>query len=186
MDYDTNYWKKFAAESESKYNEEFAKFIRDLAVSLRTNSVLEVGCNTGNDLRLFPENFEVFGLDLNEDALEKAKQKLPRFKFQKGNITKMPFEDSSIDFVFTHNLLNYVPEEDMPNAVNELFRISKKYILNCESFDENETEIGGDISSWNRNMYKRWLDFKIKMISNVEMHEDIEPNKPHFTLVKKI
>ena len=186
MDYNTEFWNKYTNENESKYNQEFAKFIRDLATSLRSSSVLEVGCNIGNDLKEFPEGVEVHGLDLNEDALEIAKQKLPSFKFKKGSILEIPFEDSSIDFVFTHYLLNYIPEQEMEKAIKELFRVSKKYILTCELFDENESQLEGEIQSWKRNVYKRWLNYQVKIISNVDMHEDIEPKKPRFTLVKKI
>jgi len=60
MEYDTNYWNKYTNENKSNDNEEFAKFIRDLATSLRATNVLEVGCNIGNDLQGFPENFEVW------------------------------------------------------------------------------------------------------------------------------
>ena len=44
----------------------------------------------------------------------------------------------------------------------------------------------GNIKTWKRNVYKKWLDFQVKIISDVDMHEDIEPKKPRFTLVKKI
>ena len=187
MEYDTNYWNKYTNENKSNDNEEFAKFIRDLATSLKANNVLEVGCNIGNDLQGFPENFEVYGLDLNEHALDIAVQRFPSFKFENGSITELPYGDSSIDFVFTHNVLNYIPEKEMDKAINELYRVSRKYILNCELFDENESPIDStDTSSWKRNVYKRWLNFKVKIISDVDMHEDIEPQKPRFTLVRKI
>ena len=114
-------------------------------------------------------------------------KKLPSFKFQNGSITKLPFDDSSIDFVFTHTVLNYISEQDMSEAINELFRVSKKYILNCELFDENESPItDSDIDSWHRNMFKRWSNFKVKIISDVYMHEDIDPKKSRFVLVRKI
>ncbi len=186
MEYDTDFWNKYTDKNESNYHQEYAKFIRDLATSLKANSVLEVGCNSGNDLKEFSENFEVYGLDLNEHALDIARQKLPSFKFKKSSILNMPFEDSSIDFVFTHYLLNYIPEQEMEKAIKELFRVSRKYILTCELFDENESPLEGDTKGWKRNVYKRWLNFQVKIISHVDMHEDFEPNKPRFTLVRKI
>jgi len=187
MEYDTSYWNKYTNDNKSNNNVEFAKFIHDLATSLRSNNVLEVGCNTGNDLQVFPENFEVYGLDMNEHALDIAIQRFPSFKFKNGSITNMPYENSSIDFVFTHNVLNYISENEMDIAINELYRVSRKYILNCELFDEGESQIkSASTSSWKRNVYKRWLNFNVKIISDVEMHEDIEPQKPRFTLVRKI
>lgn len=186
LEYDIDYWNKYTDDNESKYNEEFSKFIRDLATSLRANNVLEVGCNSGNDLRSFPNDFDVHGVDLNDHALDIAKKKLPSFKFQNGSIIDLPYEESSIDFVFTHYVLNYISENEIDKAIKELYRVSKKYILNCELYDENESPIDGNSKLWKRNIYKRWVNFQVKIISHVDMHEDIEPNKPRFTLVRKI
>ena len=55
MNYDTEFWKNYALENESRINEEFTKFITDLAMSLRCTSVLEIGCGTGIDLQKFQE-----------------------------------------------------------------------------------------------------------------------------------
>jgi len=186
MEYDTDFWNKYTDDNESKDNEEFSKFIRDLAVSLRSNNVLEVGCNSGNDLKNFPNDFDVHGVDLNVNALDIAKKKFPSFKFKNGSIVDLPYEDSSIDFVFTHYVLNYISENEIDKAISELFRVSKKYILNCELYDKNEGTLDENSKSWKRNVYKRWLNFQVKIISDVDMHEDIEPKKPRFTLVRKI
>ena len=68
---------KYADENESRYNEEFSKYVRDLASSLPgIQSILEIGCGTGIDLRLFPDSFRLHGIDLNEHALEIAKERL--------------------------------------------------------------------------------------------------------------
>lgn len=184
MNYDKEYWDRYANENESKFNEEFSKFVRDLAVSLRCTSVLEIGCGTGIDLRLFPEKFDVYGVDLNDTALNIAKTKNQKFNFKKSSITDLPFEDSSIDFVFTHQLLNYLEDEVLEKGVSEMFRVSRKYIMNCEKYDESEKQINND--SKFRNMQKRWLDYKVKIISNVDMHEEIEPDKSRFTLLRKL
>jgi hypothetical protein len=83
-------------------------------------------------------------------------------------------------------VLNYIPAGDMSKAISEMFRASKKYILTCELFDGNENQIEGEIQCWNRNVYQRWLDYKVKIISDVDMHEEIDPKKTRFTLVKKL
>jgi ubiquinone/menaquinone biosynthesis C-methylase UbiE len=186
MEYDIDYWNKYTNENKSKNNEEFSKFIKDLATSLRANNVLEVGCNVGNDLSGFSKDFDVQGVDLNNHALDIARKKFPSFRFKNGSIIDLPFEDSSIDFVFTHNVLNYISENEIEKAISELFRVSRKYILNCELYDENEEPLESNTKAWKRNVYKRWLNFEVKIISHVDMHEDIEPNKPRFTLVRKI
>ena len=184
MNYNKEFWDKYANENESKFNEEFAKFVRDLVISLRCTSVLEIGCGTGIDLKLFPETFEVHGVDLNDTALNIAKEKLSKFDFKKSSIVDLPFEDSSIDFVFTHQLLNYLEDDVLEKGISEMYRVARKYIMNCERYDETEKQI--NCNSKFRNMQKRWLDYKVKVVSNVDMHKEIEPNESRFTLLRKL
>lgn len=184
MNYDKEFWDKYAKENESRYNPEFAKFIKDLAVSLRCTSALEIGCGTGVDLRLFPNTLKVFGVDLNDLALDMAKKKNPEYEFKKGSITNLPFEDSSVDFIFTHKFLNCLSEEDLSKGVSEMYRVAKKYVANCEIFDISDSK-NSDIFK-GRNMLKEWSQYKVKIISDVNMHKDIEPEEIRFTLVKKI
>jgi len=184
MSYNKGFWDKYANENEARYNEEFAKYTRDLATSLHCTSVLEIGCGTGIDLRLFPETFQIHGIDLNDSALDIAKEKIPSANFKKGTITDLPFEDSSIDFVFTHQLLNYLDDETLEKGVTEMYRVSRKYIMNCEKFEETEKQI--DENHKFRNMLKRWINYKVKIVSNVDMHEEIEPEKARFTLLRKL
>ena len=184
MNYDKEFWDKYANENESKFNEEFAKFVKDLVISLRCTSVLEIGCGTGIDLKLFPETIKVHGIDLNDTALNIAKEKLSNFDFKKSSITDLPFEDYSIDFVFTHQLLNYLEDDVLERGISEMHRVAGKYIMNCERYEEAEKQINNNLKF--RNMQKRWLEYKVKVVSNVDMHEDIEPDKSRFTLLRKL
>ena len=154
------------------------------AAKLISGTVLEIGCGTGIDLRKFDDSFEIHGIDLNDHALELAKVNIPKSKFYKESITKLHLEDSSVDFVFTHKLLNYLDDETVDNGVSEMFRVAKRYILNCELFGETEEKIDDEMRF--RNMLKRWLNYKVRVVSNVNMHEDIEPEQVRFTLLKKL
>lgn len=182
--YDERFWREYADANESRYNEEFAKFASELVRGLRCTSVLEVGCGTGIDLRLMTKEVTVHGVDLNGYALDIAKNSLPSANFKTGDITKLPFEDGAIDFVFTHGLMNYLDDETVEMGIKEMYRVASRFIMNCERFDETEGPI--DEHCKFRDMQSKWMNYKVKIVSNVDMHEDIEPDKPRFTLVKKI
>ncbi|MEC7711373.1 MAG: class I SAM-dependent methyltransferase [Thermoproteota archaeon] len=184
LSYDEGFWNKYADENESRNSEEFTKFLTDLARSLHCTSILEIGCGTGIDLRKFDDSFDIHGVDLNEHALDLAKTNIPKGKFYKENITKLPFEDGSIDFVFTHKLLNYLDDDTLDGGVAEMFRVAKRYIVNCELFGESEEKINDKMKF--RNMLKRWLNYKVKVVSNVNMHEEIESEQARFTLLRKL
>ena len=185
--YDERFWREYADANESRYNEEFARFASELVRGLRCTSVLEVGCGTGIDLRLMVKEggeVEVNGVDLNEYALGIAKNNLPSANFKIGDITELPFEDGTIDFVFTHGLMNYLDDETVELGVREMHRVASRFIMNCERFDQTEKPI--DEHCKFRDMQSKWMNYKVKIVSNVDMHEDIEPDKPRFTLVKKV
>ena len=185
MEYNEEFWNKYADENESRYNEEFSKYIRDLASSLPgVQSILEIGCGTGIDLRLFSDSLQLHGIDLNEHALEMGRKQLPKKKKKKGDITKLPFDDSSIDFVFTHGLMNYLDDDVLENGIAEMFRISKKWIMHCEKYEKIDRQI--DENHKFRNMGEKWLDYKIKFVSDVDLHEDYGQDQTRFTLLKKV
>ena len=73
MDYDIHFWNKWTNENEAIVNDELSRFVHGLVLSLHVQKVLEVGCNVGNNLKHFPENFDVHGIDLNAYSLEKAR-----------------------------------------------------------------------------------------------------------------
>ncbi len=179
------FWEEYAENADSHYNEEFAKFIKDLTISLRCTSALEVGCNAGNDLKLFPEDFEVHGVDSNEIIIQKAKTRLPFVKFKVGDVTQLPYEDSSVDLIFTHGFFNYLDDDKVEDGVKELFRVSRKYIVNCEILGDDNL-IDEKNQRKGRDMLKKWMEYKVKVISNVEMHEEIDPEKSRFVLVRKL
>ena len=184
MTFNEEFWENYAKENESQNNVEFCKFISDLARSLHCKSILEAGCSTGSDLNGFSDDFQVSGIDLSDYALEMAKEKHPDFVFKKASITELPFENTSIDFVFTHKVLNYLDDEQLDKAISEMFRVTSRYVVNCEIFSEDESK--DETSFRARNILNRWMDYKVKVVSNVDMHEEIEPQKARFTLVRKL
>ena len=81
-------------------------------------------------------------------------------------------------------MLNYLDDNTLDNGISEMFRVAKRYIVNCELFGESEEKINEEMKF--RNMLKRWLNYKVKVVSNVNMHEEIESEQVRFTLLKKL
>lgn len=109
------------------------------------NRVLEVGCNLGRNLIALKKllDCECFGVEPNRYAREKLK-KLKNFKDQ--NIVdafadNIPFENELFDLVFTSVVLIHIPNNKINNCLDEIFRLSKKYILTIEYFSPEYQEI---------------------------------------------
>lgn len=126
--------------------------------------ILEVGCNRGHNLialsKMF-EHAEIVGIEPNGEALNIAKTACTKMDVREADVFDIPFEDSYFDLVFTAGVLMTVTVDDLPAALQEMHRSSRRYILAVEYFAEQETTInyrGYDNLLWKRNYPKHFQE----------------------------
>ena len=103
--------------------------LADLVASLRPASVLEVGCGEGEVLvRLgaaLPE--QVAGVDLREEPLELARERLPGVALTSGNAYSLGFDGGGFDLVICVEVLEHLTEPEV--AVAELARVARRDVV---------------------------------------------------------
>lgn len=116
------------------------KFLDKLPRELK---ILEVGCNIGNQLCLLHEMgfSNLTGIDIQDIALQQAREKLPEAEFVKGSALQLPFSDDEFDFVFTSGVLIHIHPQDLPQVMAEIYRCSQQYIWGMEYYADTLTEI---------------------------------------------
>jgi tellurite methyltransferase len=96
--------------------------------------ILDAGCGGGRNLIYFlRENFEVFGVDQNADAIEHIRRisnvlapELPQENFQVSSVEKMPFEDEKFDWVISSAVLHFADDEqNFDKMLSEMRRVLK-------------------------------------------------------------
>ena len=100
----------------------------------------------------------------------------------------MPFEDSEFDFVVSRGVLIHIPNSDMPDVINELLRVSKKWICNLEYFGEDGKMISwkrGNDLLWYRDMKQWWNKKDVELISEIDLPEELDIGKTRLTIVRK-
>jgi phosphatidylethanolamine/phosphatidyl-N-methylethanolamine N-methyltransferase len=91
--------------------------------------VLEAGVGTGLALGYYPAHAEVYGVDLSEDMLRRAKEKVERRglqhvkSLQVMDVTRIGFKDASFDAVTAQFLITLVPRPE--SALDEFARVLK-------------------------------------------------------------
>lgn len=103
-------------------------------------SILNCGCGGGFEAQFFAEQgAKVVGFDISQLRAEAA---ATRFElnglegfFYRGDASILPFPDNSFDLVIYHDSLHHVPIEEIPIAIKEARRVSKKYIILSEAHD---------------------------------------------------
>ena len=167
MEYNENIWTEYTKENESSS---------------------ESGCNIGYNLSSFDSSFDVTGVDLNDYALQKAKENFPSFNFYKSNIIDLPFENDEFDFIFTRGVLIHINKNDIQKVLSELSRISSKWIMNIEYFGLDgkaiEWKRGNDLL-WYRNMKELWEKNNMKVITDIDLPISMDKDQTRLTLVCK-
>lgn len=108
------------------------------------DSILEVGCNIGanfDSIVRFVRPAHVFGVDVNEKALQLLHTRMPAVNCVSSLAKKLPFRDCRFDLVFTTGVLIHQAPEQLPLVMAEIVRCSKKYILCGEYCSDELTEV---------------------------------------------
>lgn len=91
------------------------------------NSMLEVGCGSGNILENFPMNFNYTGIDNSSFAIGKAIEKYGKSRFcvnfLVANSHNIPLKNESFDFVLSMYSLEHFL--DPKKSLNEMVRVLK-------------------------------------------------------------
>jgi len=94
--------------------------------------VLDLGCGAGLDLYFYAkavgENGKVYGLDISEDMVNKAKANkdmmgIKNVEIGCGHSDRLPFKDNFFDVVASNGIYNLSPDKE--TVMREVFRVLK-------------------------------------------------------------
>src|SRR5689334_22380940 len=91
----------------------------------RDAKVLEVGIGTGLSVDAYPRHAHVIGIDLSQDMLDHAAQKMDplrhgHIRLQQGDALNLSFPDESFDYVTAFHVITVVP--DPKRMLDEMVR----------------------------------------------------------------
>ena len=149
------------AEMDSRYAKEYGvprtlmnqEFLDALPRDLR---ILEVGSNIGNQL-VFLQSLgftELWGVEAADYGLELARRRTSGMNLIKGSAFDLPFKDGWFDRVFTSVVLIHISPVDLPRAMAEIHRCSRRYIWGFEYYAETPTDVPYRVKEamcWKRN-----------------------------------
>lgn len=142
--------------SRSKMNDQFLK---DLPLA----SILEVGCNSADQLGLLQSqgHKNLYGVEVQPYALEEARKATKGLSLVRGSALDLPFKDFYFDMVFTSGVLIHIHPDDLSKVISEIYRTSKKYIWGYEFFNPEMVEIdyrGHSDKHWKGDYAKKFIE----------------------------
>jgi len=140
-------------------------------------SILEVGCNIGNQLLVLQTMgyTNLSGIELNAESAQLARERTGCPIIQ-GSATNLPFKNKSFDLVFTSGVLIHINPSEQVTAMSEIARVSKKWIWLLEYYSENLTEVeyrGKESLLWKNNFAKLYETFTGAMLKDEILLENI-------------
>lgn len=100
--------------------------------------ILEVGCGDGTQLALLRHMgfHDLWGVELRPSEVEKAHTVSGLLNVTTGSILDLPFRDRFCDLVFTSGVLMHISHADISLAVDEMMRVTSRFIWGYEYYSE--------------------------------------------------
>lgn len=111
------------------------KIVVNLLEGKEFNSVLEVGCQWGENLIAIREKFpdkKIVGVDADWDGIVQEAKTITGLDIRKGSVFSLEFQDKEFDVVFTNALFCMLQPEQIETGLKEIIRVAKKYIILIE------------------------------------------------------
>lgn len=134
---------------EQIFNEFFSGINKD-------SKILEIGCNVGLKLSILKKmGFQnLFGIEINKKAFEKAKLDNPGISFINTSIEEFDPKEERFDLVYTSGLLIHINPSVLQKVLEKIINLTEKYIFGFEYYSDNLTEInyrGHSNVCWKQN-----------------------------------
>ena len=168
-------------------------FLMERISKFSPNSILEIGCNCGPNLRLLARKFpdaEIIGVDINPLAVQKgnewlAQEGIPNVKLLEGKADELGrFQDRSFDIVFTDAVLIYIGPDEIKDVMKEMVRITRRVLILVErhSFEPEKKDPYGlgayHYGCWKRDYVALLKQFvREEQIRITKITADIWPDK---------
>lgn len=108
--------------------------MRDKVIGLLpagAQSILDAGCGNGFITNILPSDRRVVGCDISEEALKHVRRET-----RISSLHDLPFEDEEFDLVLATDVLEHLPDAMYGKALDELFRVSSRWLLVAVPYDE--------------------------------------------------
>ena len=124
------------------------KAFRRIFKGIKPDSILEVGSNIGRNLyfidNVLNKSAKLYALEPNRKAYERLISPGNGLKLEAAyncDAFSIPLSDSSVDLTFTAGVLIHIAPDDLGRAVDEIIRVSRKYVLCIEYFSHTPEDI---------------------------------------------
>jgi ubiquinone/menaquinone biosynthesis C-methylase UbiE len=94
------------------------------SITKPVSKILDVGCGYGGTSSLLTQKSnEVWGVDMDQHALEEATRNYPNVNFIYQSCSELPFPDNMFDVVILSDVIEHIGDENKQFAIDEIWRV---------------------------------------------------------------
>lgn len=132
-----------------------AEWLADRLASYAPQSILEIGCGYGKQLRALRSRLDapLVGLDFSQSQLRQATGylgDLEGISLVHGTGDRLPFPDNAFDLVFTSAVILHNPPPAAEQIRREILRVARRWAAHNEDTDITYNRYGYDTAEWYR------------------------------------
>lgn len=163
-------------------------------------NILEYGCGTGTSLDVFFKNrnigeYNIWGVDIAEKAIEKAKEKYPSLKFIRISNNKIfDIKDNFLDAVFMFHVLHHTDNHsEIFKEISRKLKPGGKFLINDMSSNNPFIRFGRFIFSYTPKFVKNKfsgddlvVDGEIPEKNRVDINATVESLKSYGFSIEEV
>lgn len=170
--YDRNYYENGVATKKSNYTnyswirlgQYFNKTAKHITDKFNPKTALDVGCAKGFLVKALVDlGIDAYGIDPSEYAVAEAPPDV-KDKLTLGVAQSLPYPDNKFDVVTCFDVLEYIPETDVPKVLSEMLRVTKDWLV----LRLVTREIDDDVDASHKTLHgKDWWHERIEKAGGV-------------------
>ena len=98
---------------------------------IQNKKILDIGCNVGITLNLLNKTNKLYGIDVDNDCIVKAKNLVKNAQIIRASMDKLPYDDKSFDIIIMMNVMPYYDfhlsaadrKDFITDTFNEAYRV---------------------------------------------------------------
>jgi pseudaminic acid biosynthesis-associated methylase len=132
----------------------------------------------------------LYGIEINKGSVEASKLKTKNINIIQGSVFDIPFKDSYFDLVYTSGVLIHIAPKDLKEAMQEIYRCTKKYIWGFEFYNQKHVEIiyrGNSNLHWKGDFVKLYIESLpgVELVKEKKLNYLFNENIDEMFLLKK-
>ena len=128
-------YRDYERQNSPKKMEFYRRLVCTVTKSIAKPRILEIGCAFGKFLSTLDPNWDLYGIDVSEYALNQARKRLPEVQLLSCSATEIPFEEK-FDIIAAFDVIEHIADlQQLAETISSRLILSGRFIFVVPVYD---------------------------------------------------